>query len=384
MKYILLISNLKYGGAQKVVSLLSNSLIKNGHQTLVVTFNSGEINFPVANVTQMDLVATGSILNRFLLFSKRFIYLRKVKRKFKPDVSIGFLSSSNLLNVITRHKSETVISTVLGSIKLDDNNIYTYILNKFTYSLSDFVVAVSKGIMYQLEKRYSGIDHKLRVIYGYTSTLDKNIMAREEVKHHRLITVGRLEPEKSQWHLIYAVKALSNKYPDISLVILGGGAIESELLKLIDKLGLNNNVFLKGFHSDVKHFFLESDIFCLSSTHEGFSLVIVEAMNLALPIISTDIPHGPSEILNPSSINIYTLDHIINNEKFGLLVEYKQNVNHSSINYYEESVVNQFVEKISLLIESPSIYSHYSEQSLIRSKDFTEENIIREWTKLVK
>jgi glycosyltransferase involved in cell wall biosynthesis len=383
MKYILLISNLKNGGSQKLVSLLSNSLEGIGHETLVVTFDKEDFDFPVPKIIQMDLVAKGNIFKRLILFIRRYFLLRNIKEEYKPDVSIGFLFSSNLLNSITRKKCETVISTIHDSIKFNDNNIYTFILNKFTYKMSDYVVTVSNGIKYQIANRYSGIEHKLKVIYSYVNL--RNVTnARDQIKSPRLITIGRLETQKSQWHLIFAVKSLSIKYPDISLVILGRGSLETEFLNLINDLDLNKNVALKGFHSDIEPFLHVSDIFCLSSTHEGFGLVIIEAMNAALPIISTDIPHGPREILNPGGINLYSSDHILIDEKFGLLVEYTQNDNHLGNEYYDELIINQFVKKISLLIESPSTYNFYSKQSLIRVKDFSEQKIIEEWTKLNK
>ncbi len=85
---------------------------------------------------------------------------------------------------------------------------------------------------------------------------------------------------------------------DASLVIIGQGDLRAELQERIEKLGLENRIRMPGYILDPSPYFRSADLFVLSSDYEGFGNVIVEAMSVGLPVVSTDCPDGPAEILN--------------------------------------------------------------------------------------
>lgn len=163
---------------------------------------------------------------------------------------------------------------------------------------------------------------------------------------------------------------------------MGQGELLESYKNLISELKLEQHVLLLGFQKDVQHYLSKSSTFCLSSRNEGLPNVLLEAMNLGLPVVSTDIPHGPQEILNPKKINLYGNDETLVEEKYGLLVDYGNNPKTNEFGYRDEYIVNQFVEKITLLIENKDLYEHYSKQSLKRVRDFSEETIISQWIEL--
>jgi hypothetical protein len=107
-------------------------------------------------------------------------------------------------------------------------------------------------------------------------------------------------------------------------------------------------------------------------------------MTKGLPIISTDIQHGPAEILNPEKIFLYSNDWVPQEKKYGLLVDYGCNPKSKEVGYYDTYIVGQLVEKILVLINNESLYQHYSNQSLIRARDFSEDKILKEWIGLIK
>jgi N-acetylgalactosamine-N,N'-diacetylbacillosaminyl-diphospho-undecaprenol 4-alpha-N-acetylgalactosaminyltransferase len=198
----------------------------------------------------------------------------------------------------------------------------------------------------------------------------------------RLITIGRLEMVKAQWHLIHAINDLRFIAPNISLTIIGRESLHSELIKLIEDIGLEQSVHLIGFQKDIARYLSVADIFVFSSELEGFPNVLLEAMSMGLPIISTDIPHGPREILNPSGVEIYSNDKTLLEDKYGLLVDYGTNPLSGQYGYRDNFIVHQFVEKISLFMENSELYTHFSEQSLKRVKNFSEEATIKQWIEL--
>ena len=111
----------------------------------------------------------------------------------------------------------------------------------------------------------------------------------------RILTVGNLKPEKNQALLLRAFASLPQK--DARLMLLGSGPEEYSLRALAETLGVAARVIFAGFQGDPAPFYVAADLFVLSSNHEGFGNVIVEALSYGLPVVSTDCPAGPGEIL---------------------------------------------------------------------------------------
>jgi glycosyltransferase involved in cell wall biosynthesis len=107
-------------------------------------------------------------------------------------------------------------------------------------------------------------------------------------------------------------------------------------------------------------------------------------MNMGIPVISTNVPHGPKEIINPNGLEPYSNDDVELDEKYGLLVDYGDNSKSNQLGYYDSYIVNQFVEKVLLLINNQTLYQHYSRQSLKRVKDFSEEKLILDWLSILE
>jgi glycosyltransferase involved in cell wall biosynthesis len=105
-----------------------------------------------------------------------------------------------------------------------------------------------------------------------------------------------LAPEKDHESLIKAF-ALIPKNFNAKLVILGNGPARADLEALVIQLELEGRVLLPGFIVDPYPWFRSADLFVLSSLREGFGNVIVEALECGLPVVSTNCPSGPAEIL---------------------------------------------------------------------------------------
>lgn len=111
----------------------------------------------------------------------------------------------------------------------------------------------------------------------------------------RILTVGNLKPVKNHPLLLRAFAAMAR--PDARLMLLGQGANEAALRALASDLRIADRVIFAGFHPDPSPCYATADLFALSSDHEGFGNVIVEALSFGLPVVSTDCPSGPAEIL---------------------------------------------------------------------------------------
>ncbi|MFF5589551.1 glycosyltransferase family 4 protein [Streptomyces hygroscopicus] len=113
-----------------------------------------------------------------------------------------------------------------------------------------------------------------------------------------VIAAGRLAPVKRYDLLIRAFEKVSAARPDWRLRIYGGGARHAKLRALIDELGLYNHVFLMGPANPLDPEWAKGSIAAVTSSMESFGMTIVEAMRCGLPVVATDCPHGPAEIID--------------------------------------------------------------------------------------
>lgn len=112
-----------------------------------------------------------------------------------------------------------------------------------------------------------------------------------------VVAAGRLAKVKRYDVLVRAFAQVAAERPDWRLRIYGGGAEKAALRELIDELGLYNHVFLMGPANPLEPEWAKGSIAAVSSSLEAFGMTIVEAMRCGLPVVATDCPHGPGEII---------------------------------------------------------------------------------------
>lgn len=179
-------------------------------------------------------------------------------------------------------RKDNLLNRIVGKIR-------TRQLIAQTKSL-DAVVVLTKNDYKEWKKTHKNIHQ----IYNFSSI---NSDVSPDYGKKRAIAVGRLDAQKGFDMLINAWAQKKEYLVDWTLDIFGKGEWESMLNEQIFKHGLQNNIFLKGVSNNVHQEFSNSSIFLFPSRYEGFALVMMEAMNCGLPVISFDCPHGPSEII---------------------------------------------------------------------------------------
>ncbi len=122
----------------------------------------------------------------------------------------------------------------------------------------------------------------------------------------KIVSVGRLSPEKGFDLLIKAVAELAPKYPQLKLYILGDGPLKGTLKSLVERLGIQNHVYFLGQRRNPFFIVKRADVFALTSHYEGQSMVILEALTVGTNVLASDI-----------IANRYVLE----DEKYGMLVE---------------------------------------------------------------
>jgi len=198
---------------------------------------------------------------------------------------------------------QTTISAGLTDSNFIKRNLYFSMMRIF-YKWTHFIVAVSKGVADDIIQITGLPSEKVKVIYNPVVTPNIVERAAEPLEHPWLsdgdvpviVGIGRLTKQKDFHTLIRAFAVVRRTRP-CRLVILGDGGDRESLLSLAQEQGVLTDVDFPGFQQNPFAWLSRSSLFVLSSRWEGFGIVIVEALALGIPVVSTDCPNGPREIL---------------------------------------------------------------------------------------
>lgn len=211
------------------------------------------------------------------------------------------LARSETKIVVTEHSPLLCDISTSGQIGF---KVMPYIV-RCTYPRAGSIVAVSQGVADDLSHRMGFPRHNIDVIYNPVVGPESQ-RARSASPRHAwfepgqppvILGAGRLAPEKG-FHVLVRAFSEVRKQIDARLMILGQGALRSDLIRLARELGVGDSVELPGHISDPYPFMKGASVFVLSSLYEGFGNVLVEAMACGTPVVSTDCPGGPREILD--------------------------------------------------------------------------------------
>lgn len=229
--------------------------------------------------------------------------LNRHLRQRRPDVTLSFLTRANICNAAAMglmRRRFIISERVHTSAHLGDGRAARVIkaLVRFTYARAARVIAVSQGVGDHLVEAY-GIQADRVVAIDNPFDLTRIARMAAEAPAWRpdapyMLGVGRLAPNKN---FALLIRAYAVALPDQHLVIAGEGDERDALAALAAELGVADRVHLPGFTANPYALMAGADFYVLPSNAEGFPNGLVEAMAVGLPVLSTDCPSGPSEIL---------------------------------------------------------------------------------------
>ncbi len=324
MKNVLLLgSELGKGGAERSISLLSYYLEQHGYNVVLCILSGTDRTKYYQTCKQVlfvDPPTHSGAIGKVKAWRYRLKRVKEIKRQYNIDVSISFLEGPDYVNVLTRSKEKIALS-IRGS-KMFDKEISGRMgavrkkwLIPSLYKRADEIVCVTQALADELNTYFNIPTSKLKVIYNFyeeeeiRNKATQSLTADEAKIFERpvIITSGRLHMAKEHDKLISILPLVQQQIP-ARLMILGDGALLNDLKQQAEQLGLkacvwdgkykDADVYFMGFQDNAFKFYEHSKLFALSSSWEGFPNVLAEALICHKPVVSTDCPTGPREILD--------------------------------------------------------------------------------------
>lgn len=352
-KISILIPDLRGGGAERVAINLANGFINRGYLVdIILLSTTGEFLNDLDPAIRLVEFRTERIRGALLPLAS---YLKRES----PDALLAFMWPLTVLAIwakaIVRANTRVVVTehTTWSKDEIVQSRLaklFVQATMHFSFPRADAVITVSKGAADDMA-RFARLDRDLiDVIYNpivsSTGSISDKPCAPDAWwtgTHYRVLAVGSLKPIKDYPTLLTAFAALV-RTKQARLLILGEGECRSELESLVKHLGLEEFVFMPGFIKDLTPYYKHAHLHVLCSSGEGFGNVIVEALSVGTPVVSTDCQSGPREILL--------------NGEYGRLVQVGD----------AEGLTQSMIETLSI--------SHDKERLILRSRDFSVDRAV--------
>ncbi|MFM6119691.1 MAG: glycosyltransferase [Sphaerospermopsis kisseleviana] len=306
-KITLFLPSLAGGGAQKIMVYLANGFAQRGFAMDLVLIKAEGPYLPLVS-DQVRVID----LNCPRVLASLPSLIRYLKTE-KPHAILSTLDDANVIAIIARflsggsQKIVVRVATSWSSLMLYEKGIrlrVTQVLAKYLYPGVNQVIAVSEGVAQDLVKSHNIPHNKVTTIYNPAMTPELLHQAQEPLNHPWfaqgklpvILSVGRLTLAKDFTTLIRAFAHLNQQH-SARLMILGEGEDRAKLESLVKSLGLEEQVSLPGFVDNPFPYMKQASVFVLSSNREGMPNALLQAIACGTPVVATDCPSGPREIL---------------------------------------------------------------------------------------
>lgn len=403
-KLLMVIPNLGLGGAQRVFHDHSVELTKYYDVTEAVFDFDSENLYPSGNLLEsLAVTGGGGPVRKLANFFRRVGQLRRLKQRLSTDICISHLEGADYVNLLSKGR-EKVILLIHGSKTYDRNISGTTgwlrkrVLMPLLYRRADRIVTVSLGIIPEMVDDYGVDARKLSAINNSFEVESVWERAQEPLPPAMqavyaagsvLVTSGRLAIQKNQKPLLDIFAALRAKQA-AKLVFVGDGELREELVQYAQSRGLrvheawgeepltpDFDVYFVGLQHNPFQYIRPASVFVFPSAWEGFPLALGEAMTCGVPVVSTDCPTGPREMLAPASATPAVPIRAAEWAEYGLLMPM---LTEAATLVADE---HAWVATLGALLNDAAKRAQLGNAARQRANDFTHANTFRRWKKLI-
>ena len=404
-RLLIIIPNRGMGGAQRAFHDHSVALSEY-YQVTEVIFNEDEVDFyPSGNsVRSLNVPGGGSPLAKIQNFWQRVMRLRDLKKELRCDVAVSHLEGADYINLLSKGREKAVV-LIQGS-KVHDRNISgamgmlrKKVLMPWLYQRADKMVTVSRDIIPEMTDTFGVPRHKLSAINNSFEVAQVRQLSLEPLDAAMqavyaaapvLVTSGRLAIQKNQAPLLDVFAALLQRRP-AKLVFIGDGELRQDLLNHARKLGLrvhqamdqpapltpDYDVYFVGLQQNPFKYIRPATAFVFPSAWEGFPLALGEAMTCGVPVMSTDCPTGPREMLAPTVEAPKSALRKAEWAEFGILMPMLT----EPASLVADTIC--WTDTLDQLLNDAPARQRLGEAARLRSNDFTHKRIFGQWRELI-
>lgn len=282
---IIVCGTLEAGGAERVISILSSCFTHEFERVEVMMWRDAPIFYslePSVILTSIPKLSGSKSKLRQIYWFRKYVISKA------PDCVLSFLAPFNMLTIVSLFGSGVfTLVAERNDPRHDTPNLIWRLLRNFIYVFSDGV-SVQSQMIYDYFPEI--IRTKSQIIYNPLFMHSEMIgRALQTMKSKKIVAIGRLVPAKNLAMLIDAFAQFHELYSDYKLFIYGEGILRANLERKIMDMGLSESIILPGVKQDIYELICDAEIFVLSSNYEGMPNVLLEAMSLGLPCISTKV-----------------------------------------------------------------------------------------------
>jgi glycosyltransferase involved in cell wall biosynthesis len=298
------------GGAQRDAILLANGLSGLGIKVSILTLVAdGKLRHLVNESVRVHHIPAKRLATAVPA-------LRNAIRELKPTVLFSSEAAANLVafaavrSLAPNCRPKLVLREVTApsiARRLDPyfQNRLAFHAIGYAYARADRVLTLTEGARRDLISNFGVPAERISVMTSNAvidpATAERLVLKGREKDGPRekglIVALGRLSPEKDHLTLLEAIADLRERM-SVRLVIAGEGPMRPALEEAVVRLGLSDDVMLVGVTPDPFEWLLKADVLVSSSKFEGLGNVLIEALACGTPVVSTDCPYGPREVLD--------------------------------------------------------------------------------------
>jgi glycosyltransferase involved in cell wall biosynthesis len=326
-------------GTERVVAGKINWLASHGYEVMLVTYEQGDhpLAFPLHAAVKVSDIDVRFFKLQHLPLYRRYMAYRRMKRVFRQRLEsiVGDFRPDIILTTAYSLKVAGEIVKVAGNARLvmESHETCYSVMKEYDYKSKPLMRIVAKFYDRQYYSAINRYDCLVTLTHGDAEVWQRRVsipvtvipnpltqipdihdipencdIPEKQDKNCRIISVGRLEHVKGFDRLIDAFAMIADRCPEWHLAIFGHGSLEGALRQQIAAKGMEPRVTIYPPTPHIYDEYLKSDLYVLSSRHEGFGMVLLEAMSCGLPCVAFDCKYGPAEIIADGETGLLAAD----------------------------------------------------------------------------